>query len=499
MPEQEAAYAGLMSQFSQARVWRDAGAEAPLAYERFRSRLPLCTHEQLAPHVARMRRGERDVLWPGACQVFAATSGTSTGVSYAVPATGALLDHYRRSSIDSMLWYASRVGSSAVFRGHQLFLGGSIKLAPIPSEGAAEAFEGEMSAALAYSLPPWAERHFIEPSTDIAQLNDFGQKVDAIVEKYSHADISALGGIPSWVLLLADALRARATRGKIRVPHLQGLWPKFECYLHGGEPITPHLDELRAGLGPTVNFHEVYAAAEGFVAAQDGDASAGLRLMTGAGLFFEFLPMEDFDAARLASLGAKAVPLSGVQTGVDYALIASTPAGFARLVLGDVVRFRSTDPHRIVYVGRTGLRLDAFGERVTESNVADTLVNVCRRNGWTIVNFHVAPLFLTSTTGKSRGRHEWWVELKPGTLTTPTGPVMAPELDVELRRLNHTYETLRARGVIEPPFVRLVMPGVFEHWLRHHGKWGGQSKMPRCSCDRVIAEELDSAVQFAKD
>jgi len=35
--------------------------------------------------------------------------------------------------------------------------------------------------------------------------------------------------------------------------------------------------------------------------------------------------------------------------------------------------------------------------------------------------------------------------------------------------------------------------------LRFHGKWGGNNKMPRCRSDRVIADELGLATQFAKD
>jgi hypothetical protein len=67
---------------------------------------------------------------------------------------------------------------------------------------------------------------------------------------------------------------------------------------------------------------------------------------------------------------------------------------------------------------------------------------------------------------------------------------MALELDHELKRLNEDYDAKRNGGALDAPFVRLVMPGVFEHWMRHHGKWGGDNKMPRCRSDRVIADEL---------
>jgi hypothetical protein len=209
--------------------------------------------------------------------------------------------------------------------------------------------------------------------------------------------------------------------------------------------------------------------------------------------------MADFDESKLDQLGRKVVPLVGVKTGVDYVLLLTTPAGLVRYVIGDVVRFTSTEPPRLVYVGRTKLQLSAFGEHVIEKEVTESLTLVCRRKGWTIVNFHVAPIFVNSLTGQNRGRHEWWVELKPGTTSTPTGPQMALELDAELQRLNDDYEAKRKGGGLEAPVVRLVMPGVFEHWLRYQGKWGGQHKMPRCRSDRVIADELAQITSFAKD
>ena len=249
---------------------------------------------------------------------------------------------------------------------------------------------------------------------------------------------------------------------------------RFQPWRLARRALGPFENELRAALGPTVNFHEVYPASEGFIAAQDADSAAGLRLLADAGLFYEFLPLSEFDENRLTILVQQAVPLEGVKPGVDYVLLLSTPAGLCRYIVGDVVRFISTEPPRLIYVGRTKLQLSAFGEHVIEKELTDALLAVCNRHGWTIINFHVAPIFANAATGRKRGQHEWWVELKVPTIETPTGPAMAPELDAELKRLNDDYEAKRKGGGLDPPIVRLVMPGVFERWMRSAGKWGGQ-------------------------
>jgi hypothetical protein len=492
---QRKAIAQLTSKLALGSFWSSAGVEAGITYDDYRDRVPLQTYEDLAPCIERMKRGEEDVLCAGQCQLYALTSGTMAGRTKFIPVTEAMLAHFRRAGIESLLWYSARARSTRVFRGRHLFLGGTHALTPIPEALPFEAYSGDLSGIAALNLPKWIEEYFVEPGSEVAQIADWPAKIAAIVERTSGLDITLLAGIPNWVLVLADALRANAGGSRT----LKEIWPNLECFVHGGVPVAPFLDELREVLGPTVNFHEVYAASEGFVAAQDGHHAEGLRMMVDAGIFFEFVPMSDFDERGIPTLGQKAVPIWGVKTGVDYALVLTTPAGLARYVIGDVVRFISTQPARIVYVGRTTLQLTALGERVSERDLTETLRAVCRRNGWTTVNFHVAPLFGKSTTGRTRGRHEWWIELKAGTVLTPTGPIMAPELDAELRNLNADYAAKRGSGALDPPFVRLVMPGVFEQWMNHHGKWGGQNKMPRCRSDRLIADELGGALQFAKD
>lgn len=514
VPAQQRTWKDLTEKLHTTTFWRSAGVEAGMSYDQFKSRIIPRKYEDVAPAIEKMKRGEANVLWPGQCVFYAVSSGTTGGRTKYLPITAEMIAHFRQTGMESLLYYTARSGNVGVFRGRHLFLGGSTALAPLketrppfkeskaPFKGSKlpfTSYAGDLSGIAALHLPRAIQKHLYEPGTEIAQIADWPTKIAAIAERTSRLNISMLAGIPSWVLILAEALRSRNVPGKPPARHLQDIWPNFECFVHGGVPIGPFVDELRSALGPTVKFHEVYPASEGFIAAQDGEASAGMRLMADAGIFYEFLPMEAFDEGRLSQLADKIVPLEGVAAGVDYALLLTTPAGLCRFVIGDIVRFTSTEPPRLQYVGRTKLQLSAFGEHVIEKELTDALIAICQRNGWTIVNFHVAPLLSNPLLGTSRGRHEWWVELKPGTVITPTGPQMAIELDAELQRLNASYDTKRKNGGIEAPLVRLVMPGLFEHWMRHQNKWGGQNKMPRCRSDRLVADELAQVAHFAQD
>lgn len=491
---------GLTERLAATSHWKQAGIEARMPYATFRSRVPLSTYEHLVPAIQRMIQGDADVLWPGRCALFTFSAGTSTGEPKRLPVTEELLQHFRSAGFDALLHYTHRVGHAGVFRGRHLFFGSPTNLVSLDASKSTPTFAGEMSGIAALNLPEWAEQHLYEPGAAIARIEGWDERVEAIARRTAGRDVTLVAGLPSWMNLLAQVLRDHETNGKRRISHLAGRWPNLECFVHTGMPIAPHAVELRALLGPSLHFHEVYAASEGFFAAQDSQAARGLRILPGHGVFFEFLPMSEFDEANVEALGSRAVPLEEVKADIPYAVIVTTPGGLARYVAGDVVRFLSVHPHRLVNVGGTRLRLNAFGEDVSEHEVTEALVALCQRKGWTIVNFHVAPVLTgTDFTRHNRGRHEWWIELRPGTVSTPTGPQMATDLDAELRQRNPTYAQGRQRHQLEAPHVRLVMPGVFEHWLRFRKQWGGQFKVPRCRSDRQVADELSQVTQFAHD
>ena len=487
--EQTAALAALLPRLAATSHWRSLGVEARIGYPAFQARVPLQTHASIAPAVARMVAGEAGVLWPGVCRLFARTAGVADGTRRLVPVTEELLTHFQTAGLRAVLHHAVAARNAGVFRGRHLLLGGTAAVEPVDAARPTGAVSGDLSGIAALSLPGWAARHLHEPGLATAAITDPDQRLAAVLARVAGTDLSLIAGLPGEIIAFARAAAADS---------LSARWPNLECIVHGGEALGFHVDALRELAGPGVRLHEVYAATEAFIAAQDGEASRGLGLLTDQGVFFEFLPLEELEAGSLETTGRRAVPLAGVKVGVDYALIVTTPGGLVRHLLEDVVRFTSVTPARLLVVGRTGRRLDVFREKLDERDLTAALTAVCRRQGWRIVDFHVAPQITVETlVGERRGRHEWWIELSPGTMATPTGPQLATELDAKLSVTHAPYADRRARGILEAPVVRLVMPGVFEHWRRFHGRWGGQNKMTRCARDRVIADEFDAMTKFA--
>jgi len=487
---QETARRHLTAQLAATEQGRAHRLPADATYGQFQALVPLRTAEQLQPQVARMMRGEADVLWPGVCRLFVETAGTTTGQPQRLPITGEMLAHYRTGLATAVLLLAARTGHAGLFLGRHLHAGGSTRLT-----AAGDAYAGGLEAMLRLALTPWTEANLYAPAPAIAELPEGPAKAAQTAARMLARDVTVLGGNPGALHALAEAVRAQASSPKRRLSQLTALWPNLAGLVHLGAPLGLFGGELKEIAGPDVLFHEMLAAAEGCFAVQDGDASQGLRLLTEAGLFFEFLPWEGYDEAALAAAGPRCAPLADVRPGVDYVLVVTTPAGLARCVTGDIVRFTGLGPPRVQFVGRTRHQLAAFEERVGERELTDILLEVCAAHGWTPVNFHVAPLNLRPAP-PARGAHEWWIELRPGTVKTPTGPFLGGELDRSLARRNIDYATRRADGRLAAPEVRLVMPGTFETWQQAY--WPGlpAAKFPRARSDRAIADSLMAMARF---
>lgn len=486
---QRTAFAGLMAAQARTEFGCLHGLTAGTTYAAFRTQVPVRTPAEFAGWIERMAAGAEDVLWPGRCRFFVYTAGTVEGTPKPLPATPAMITHYRAALGDAVLLHAAQTGQPELFLGRHLHVGASTAL-----NEAGGTYAGYLDAMVPLALSPWAEQNLLAPSPALAQLPEGEEKMQGIAESCRNTDVRLLAGTPSSLAALAEAVRAPRKPGMPPAQHLRAVWPNLTCCIHTGAILGLFGDELRAHLGPGVALHEIYAGAEGIYAAQDGESGAGLRLILDRGLFFEFLPTRALTEANPAGWGGHCLSIDEVQPDVDYALVVTTPAGLCRCLVGDSVRFVSTRPARLIFSGRTQLALNSFGEHVTERELTDALLAVCAQNDWKPVNFHVAPYF-TRTVPRPQGCHEWWIELRPGTIRTPTGPLLGAELDAHLSR-HADYTTRRANGALEPPTVRLVMPGTFAEWARLHGGHGGAGKIARCRADRRIADQLAGIARF---
>ena len=404
---------------------------------------------------------------------------------------------YSDGNRDALLHATARAGGVYPLLDRVLLLGGSVPSNRLKVDDPIAI--ADLATLAAIQHPDWMARHYFEPGSRIALRRDWDTMVDRILKRTRERDITLIAGNPQWLFAFSKRVLKAVSAGKKRKKTLLGIWPNLHSLAFTGDFPGPIWNQLKKIAGRDVILHEVFATTEAIVAAQGPGSLPGLRLLAETGVYYEFLSVDDYAPADLATLGPKAVPLPAVMIDQNYLLVLTTPAGLVRHVTGDVVRFTAIQPPRILPIGQIELRLSTFGENLFTRNVIHVLTDLCQIKKWQLTFFHLAPLVNRSELGVSYGSHEWWIELQAGTVDTPTGPIIAAELDQRLQNLHEGYKMRRSKGNLEAPLVRQVMPGAFEHWLRHHNVWGGPHKLPITRNDRKIAESLTEMARFAKD
>src|SRR5207244_1642744 len=112
----------------------------------------------------------------------------------------------------------------------------------------------------------------------------------------------------------------------------------------------------------------------------------GLLLNVDSGIFFEFVPSKDIFSENPLRL-----QLKEVEIGVNYAVVVSSNAGLWAYSLGDIVKFVSKEPYRLLVTGRTKHFISAFGEHVIGEEVEEALMKTAHEDGLEVVEFTVAP------------------------------------------------------------------------------------------------------------
>lgn len=442
------------------------------SYDDFAANVPINTYEDLKTDIDRMRHGEESVLWPGVVKWYAKSSGTTNDKSKFIPVSREGLQnlHYQGGK-DAVAMYLRNNPKSRLFDGKSLILGGSHS----HNYDLRDSLVGDLSAILIENISPLANLVRV-PKKQTALLSDFEVKRDRIAHETMTKNVTSLSGVPSWMLSVLT--RVMELTGKT---HLEEVWPNLEMFFHGGVAFTPYRKQYEQLItSPGMHYMETYNASEGFFGLQDDPSDAAMLLMLDYGVFYEFIPMDEF-----GSDSPSVVPLTGVKTGVNYAMVISTSCGLWRYIIGDTVRFTSRNPYKFVITGRTKSFINAFGEELIVDNAEQALAHACRETGAEVTEYTAAPVFMDAG-GKCR--HQWLVEFakEPADLQA-----FATLLDRRLQEINSDYEAKRHKDItLQHLEIVKARQGLFNDWLKSKGKLGGQHKVPRLSNSRDIIEQM---------
>ena len=468
---QEKVFQNLISEAKNTAFGKDHQFASISNYEEFKNKVPVVEYEALRPYVERVIAGENDVLWKGRPLYFAKTSGTTSGAKY-IPITKESMPTHIKSARNAMLLYIAETGDTSFVDGKMIFLQGS----PILEDQKGIKL-GRLSGIVAHYVPKYLLKNRL-PSWETNCIQDWETKVDAIVEETLQEDMTVISGIPSWVQMYFEKLYEKT--GKT----VSELFPKFNFFIYGGVNFEPYKNKFESLIGRKIAYVELYPASEGFIAFQDSQTANGMLLLLDNGIFYEFIPANEFHEENPTR-----VSLKDVQLGVNYVIILNTTAGLWGYNIGDTVEFTSLAPYRVKVTGRIKHFISAFGEHVIGKEVDQALKDAVEGTDVVISEFTVAPQVEPEN---GLPYHEWFVEFEkePEDLES-----FAAEIDASLQTQNIYYFDLIEGKVLRPLLIRKVAKGGFHAYMKSIGKFGGQNKIPQLSDNRKIAQVLETFIE----
>jgi hypothetical protein len=417
----------------------------------------------------RSLNGESFICWPGKVKYFALSSGTSEASSKHIPVTKDMIRAIRRASVKQILAQSHYNLPKEHFERGILMLGGSTHL-----NFNGTYFEGDLSGITASNIPFWFQ-HFYKPGRRIARERDWNAKLEEIVSNAKNWDLSTICGVPAWVQILFEKIIAH-----YNVKTIHDIWPHLAIYVHGGVAISPYKKGFEKLVARPLIYMETYLASEGFIAYDDNPASEGMKMVLSNGIFYEFVPFTDQNFSADGNLleNPETLSIGEVQEGVEYALLISTCSGAWRYLIGDTIKFASTQKQEIVITGRTKHFLSLCGEHLSQDNMNRAIELVARELNIEIKEFSVAGIPCESLFA-----HKWYI----GTDQAADKNILKEKLDEHLKNLNDDYRVERI-AALKDVIVEILPTSFFYEWMEQKGKMGAQNKFPRVMKNKNLAE-----------
>jgi hypothetical protein len=435
--------------------------------EDFRKAVPIRDYEALRPYVERVVHGEPDILWPGLPLYLSKTSGTTSGVKY-IPITRDSMPNHIVSTRNALLSYVHETGKSAFLDGRMIFIQGSPEL-----DKKGGIYTGRLSGIVNHHIPAYLRTSQL-PSWQTNVIEDWEEKIERIIDETLPAHMTLIGGIPPWVQMYFDRI-IRRTGKKIK-----DVFPDFSLYVYAGVNFEPYRRNIFESIGRTIDTIELFPASEGFFAYQDSQKAEGMLMVLNSGIFFEFIPANEY-----FDKNPRRLTIGEVELNKNYSLIINSNAGLWGYSIGDTVKFVSKDPYRLLVTGRIKHFISAFGEHVIGEEVEKAMQHAVQRHpGTALAEFTVAPQVAPAG---GLPHHEWLIEFSQAPQNLDT---FSADLDNRLRELNVYYDDLVRGGILRPLVIRPLKKNAFIDFMREQGKLGGQNKVPRLSNDRSLAEAL---------
>ena len=475
---QEKIIFGLIKKCKNTVFGRKYGFENIQTIQDFQDLVPISHYKDFEPRIIYALKGEKDITYPWKVDRFATSSGTTWGNAKYIPITKDNLNasHFK-GGLELLSMYIKNNPRTQFFQGKWLVIWWWFTKNPYTGEDNV----GFISAIL-QKTAPWIGQYFREPKPEISYIDSREEKSQRMIEDTVNKNITFLNWQPSrGSNFLYKVLEYTGKKNILEVR------PNFELFFRWGMAIDLYKPQLQALFpGNKVKFYQAYNASEWFFACQDSNFTDDMILFTNHGVFYEFIPFEEYGKEN-----PQVLTLQDVEIDKDYVMVITNNSGLRRYVLGDTIKFTTLDPWRIKISGRTKYYIDVVGECVTSDYTDKALLEACKKTDTIATDYMLAPI--TYSGGSIRWAYERVVEF---TKTPRDEDEFARVLDKELCNINSYYFDERYdTKVLGEPVVHCVRQGTFYTRLKNKNKLGGQHKVPKVSNERNNIDEILSIIE----
>ena len=393
---------------------RDHGLGAVSSYQELVGALGVTDYEIYRPYVERVARGEQSALLGKGekLSMFALSSGT-TGKPKQVPVTETFLRNYRQG------W---RYWLSGLYNDHrELWYRKAFQISGPPDDyhSASGIACGAISGLTSRMQNKLVRNHYAGP-LEVSYISETASRYYAAMRLAAEDDVAlAITASPAMLNAMArcvqshtdeflrdihdgtlwrecimeEGLRARLSRGLKPNARLAGalakkidgdgilprhIWRVSAIGCWTGGTMGLNIPQLRRYYGDVALRDIGLIASEGHMTIPLEDGYGGGVLDIGSN-FYEFIPVDELEGWSGAGLLC-----DELEEGKKYFIILTTPSGFFRYNISDVVEvtgYMGSAP--IIRFLNKGSRISSVvGEKLSEHNVVEALGKACRAFGW---------------------------------------------------------------------------------------------------------------------
>jgi hypothetical protein len=348
--QQQKLFSALKRRLKGTQIYADLNLVSLGDYSQFCAEMPVRPYGFYFPYIQKILRGEKDVLFRDEVVFFAVTTGTINSI---VGGEGKRIP-YNEAMLANFMSYNTKlagliVSQDPIFLNRKGLTFGNCNA--VNSMNTIHIPEGYVSGFLA-KIAKKSKNRF--PQQNTLEINDWGEKIDKIVEECRNKDIQVLSGIPLCILHILEKLLLRTGASTV-----SQVWPNIEAYIYGGTSVETFRSRIDSLCGKKLKYYGAYLATEAGLGINVGTLSEEYVLNT-EDILFSFTSIDDL----------KTYDISKIEIGKTYKLNISTPNGLVQYPIGDLVKLiDNQDSCRFKVLGRDNMVMSLAGEKMTEDQM----------------------------------------------------------------------------------------------------------------------------------